>query len=325
MESAFNGLDMITYYGICPYDKREDQKTWLIIMSNPEISGMPPAQCAVKVLSDAQHYGTVRERVLDDLENALLQCFGDKKWYTCKRLLQMEAQTTKKPSLILQETSTYLGVDLLYIWHCLQSQKPVMKWKKKTDISFSGRQLTDHEQHQKNIIHVACDILQMLIKGKSPKLSLRMKRHAHKTYDELDITQKRERIAEAIFYNAAQTANLPSDEAQASIYDPNNIVAMKVHWQPVQGLIIFDSGKIRKLKAKPLPTSTKRVKKSKDYLPILYKMVYDLLLHGTQTMSVEMLTNIIIDNYGMPDKHLKEVREECFKTITKVRKLLMEA
>lgn len=327
MSGIFGDLDLITYYGICPYDKRDDQKTWLHWMSKNEVSGMPPAQCAIKILQDAQHYGTVRERVLDDLEGALKSYMGNERWDACKTYLQKEAQTSKKPAIMLQESSIAFDLDLLFVWHCLQSQKPVMKWKKKADIKpIEQRQWTCEQEQQRHLITLACDILQLLSKGKEQKTSLRMKRHAHTLYDDLTVTQKRERVAEALFYNAAQTANLPAQELLHTIFDASTIKNMKAHWQPVQGLIIFDGGKIRKSKAKVTANGglKKRVKKTKDYLPVLYDTIKDVLLNATHTMSVEMLTNIIVDNYGMPDKHLKEVRDECAKTITKVRKMLIE-
>lgn len=323
----FTDLDMVTYYGVCPYDKIEDKKVWLQWMSRSDISGIPLAQCASKLLSSAQHYGTVRERVIDDLEGALRLYMGTEKWNQCKMYLSKEAQIRAKPSDVLQQYSLQYELDILHIWHCLQAQKPNMKWKKKSDIKPpSPRLLNAREAEQKLMITMACDILQVLEKGKVQKESLRIKRYTHMSYDALSAVQKRERVAEALFYNAAQTANLPANDTLMSIFDNTYIENMKTHWQVAQGLIIFDSGKIRKTKAKITlaQNAPKRAKKAKEYLPILYEMVYDLLLHGTHTMSVEMLTNIILDNYNMPDKHLKEVREECIKSITKVRKLLME-
>ena len=65
--ALFADVDMTTYYGHCPYDKLQQQKVWLKWMSRPDISGIPFAECARKMLDDSPHHGTVRERVLDDL------------------------------------------------------------------------------------------------------------------------------------------------------------------------------------------------------------------------------------------------------------------
>ena len=202
-----------------------------------------------------------------------------------------------------------------------------MKWKKKADIKPAVHiQFPQADLNNQRMITLACEILQVLSKGKVQKHALRNKRHAHVAYDDLSQLQRRERVMEALFYNAAQTANLPSESTLLSVFDETILQEqMKPHWQPIQGLIIFDSGKIRKTKAKTTSTaSNRRVKKPKDYLPVLYEMVYDLLLNGTRPMSTEMITSIAVDNYGMPDKHAKEIREECVKTINKIRKVLSE-